>query len=139
MIKGIAQIALLVREYDEAIEFYSGKLGFVVVEDTVLSPDKRWVRLQAPGEMGSELLLARASNDTQKEIVGRQGGGRVLFFLTTDHFDQDYADLRSKGVEFVREPVSHDYGKVAVFKDLYGNWMDLIEKRATTHTAPPTH
>lgn len=126
MIIGIAQTALLVREYEEAIDFYSGKLGFHVIEDTQL-PNKRWIRLQAPGKKGSEILLSKAINESQLAVVGNQAGGRVLFFLQTDHFDKEYENLTSKGVEFSEEPSIQDYGKVAVFKDLYGNRIDLIE------------
>jgi catechol 2,3-dioxygenase-like lactoylglutathione lyase family enzyme len=126
MIIGITQIALIVREYEEAIQFYCGKLGFSLVEDTGLE-NKRWVRIAAPGKRGSEILLSRAEDENQRACVGNQTGGRVLFFLHTDDFDTDYERLQSKGIEFTEEPRSESYGKVAVLKDLYGNRIDLIE------------
>jgi catechol 2,3-dioxygenase-like lactoylglutathione lyase family enzyme len=129
MIVGIAHTALLVREYEEAKQFYCGKLGFSVVEDTALPTGKRWVRLLAPGKQGSELLLSRAVDDQQRAAVGNQTGGRVLFFLHTDDFDADYDLFRSRGIEFTEGPFDHEYGRVAVFKDLYGNRIDLIEPR----------
>ena len=128
MITGIAHTALVVRDYEEAIEFYCGKLGFIVVEDTELK-NKRWIRLRAPGGKGSEILLSRAVDDKQRAAIGNQTGGRVLFFLNTDDFDSDYAKFRSAGIEFTEGPSEADYGKVAVFKDLYGNRIDLIEPR----------
>lgn len=126
MITRIVHTALIVREYEEAKSFYCDKLGFTVVEDTEL-PNKRWVRLQAPGKQGSEILLSRAVDERQKAAVGNQTGGRVLFFFHTDDFEGDFANLKSKGVEFVEGPVMAPHGKVAVFKDLYGNRIDLIE------------
>jgi len=128
MIKGIIHAALVVREYEEAIEFYCGKIGFVAVEDTQLK-NKRWIRLKAPGGTGSEILLSRAVNDKQRACIGNQTGGRVLFFFHTDNFDSDYASFRSAGIEFTEGPWEDYYGKVAVFKDLYGNRIDLIEPR----------
>lgn len=126
MITTVAQVALLVREYEEAKAFYCGVLGFEVVEDTALAA-KRWVRLRAPGGGGSELLLSRAVDDAQRSAVGRQAGGRVLFFLHTDDLDADHRALLAKGVEFTEPPRVERYGKVAVFKDLYGNRIDLIQ------------
>jgi len=128
MITGIAQTALIVREYEEAIEFYCGKLGFIVAEDTQLEK-KRWVRLRAPGGKGSEILLSKAVDDKQHAAVGNQTGGRVLFFLHTDNFDADYARFKSSGIEFTEGPSEAAHGKVAVFKDLYGNRIDLIRPR----------
>jgi predicted enzyme related to lactoylglutathione lyase len=128
MITAIAYTALIVRDYGEAMEFYSGKLGFVVVEDTQLK-NKRWVRLKAPGGKGSEILLSRAANDQQKASIGNQTGGRVLFFLHTDDFDSEYNRLQALGVEFTEGPLDEPYGKVSVFKDLYGNRIDLIEPK----------
>ena len=128
MITGIAYTALIVREYEEAIEFYCGKLGFILAEDTQLE-NKRWIRLRAPGGKGSEILLSKAVNDNQRAAVGNQTGGRVLFFLHTDNFDADYARFRSAGIEFTEGPSETEYGKVAVFKDLYGNRIDLIDPR----------
>jgi catechol 2,3-dioxygenase-like lactoylglutathione lyase family enzyme len=129
MITGIIHIALIVREYEEAIEFYCGKLGFVIAEDTKLK-NKRWVRLKAPGGHGSEILLSRAVDDRQRACIGNQTGGRVLFFLQTDNFDADYARFRSAGIEFTEGLWEDYYGKVAVFEDLYGNRIDLIESHA---------
>ena len=128
MITGIAHTALVVREYEEAMEFYCGKLGFIVAEDTQLK-NKRWIRLRAPGQKGSEILLSRAVDDKQRASIGNQTGGRVLFFLHTDDFDSDYATFRAAGIEFTEGPWEESYGKVAVFKDLYGNRIDLIEPR----------
>jgi catechol 2,3-dioxygenase-like lactoylglutathione lyase family enzyme len=128
MITGIAQTALIVREYEEAIEFYCGKLGFIVAEDTHLEK-KRWVRLRAPGGKGSEILLSKAVDDKQRAAVGNQTGGRVLFFLHTDNFDADYARFKSSGIEFTEGPSEAAHGKVAVFKDLYGTRIDLIQPR----------
>lgn len=128
MITGLAQVALLVRDYDEALEFYRDKLGFEVVEDTAL-PNKRWIRLRAPGKNGSELLLSKAVDDAQRANVGRQAGGKVLFFLHTDDLKSDHQRLSSEGVEFTEGPFEADYGRVAVFKDLYGNRIDLIEPK----------
>jgi catechol 2,3-dioxygenase-like lactoylglutathione lyase family enzyme len=132
MITGIAHTALLVREYDEAKEFYCGKLGFIVIEDTPLSNNKRWVRLKAPGQSSSEILLSRATDDQQRSIIGNQAGGRVLFFLHTDNFAADYRALSSLGVEFTEGPSENTYGTVAVFQDLYGNRIDLIQPKNET-------
>ena len=124
----IAHIALTVREYDEAIRFYVDKLGFSLDEDTKLSEEKRWVLVSPPGSKGTQLLLARAVGEEQVKTVGNQTGGRVFLFLHTDDFDRDYTNFIEKGVEFVRGPNTEEYGKVAVFKDLYGNLWDLIGK-----------
>lgn len=126
MITSLVHTALLVDEYDRAKAFYCDLLGFQVVEDTPLG-EKRWVRLAAPGGGGSEILLSRAVNEAQRAAIGNQTGGRVLFFFHTDNFDADYSRFRSQGVEFVEGPFHHSYGKVAVFKDCYGNRIDLIE------------
>ncbi|MEP6748506.1 MAG: VOC family protein [Bacteroidota bacterium] len=125
----IIHMALVVADYDEAIKFYSGKIGFVLIEDTVLSETKRWVLMQPKGSDGACLLLAKAANDEQKTRVGNQTGGRVFLFLQTDDFWKNYRDFQDKGVVFVREPVTEEYGTVAVFKDLYGNLWDLIGRR----------
>ena len=117
----------MVADYDEALAFYIGKLGFTLVEDTPLSPDKRWVRVKPPGESATHLLLARAATDAQRAVIGKQTGGRVFLFLHTDDFWRDYRALQSKGVEFVRPPSEQPYGIVAVFADLYGNLWDLIQ------------
>jgi catechol 2,3-dioxygenase-like lactoylglutathione lyase family enzyme len=122
----LANIAILVDEYDKAIAFYTGVLGFELLEDTKLTVEKRWVRVAPPGSTGTALLLAKAANDLQKSQIGLQSGGRVFLFLHTDDFDRDYAKYKSSGIEFVREPVIEEYGKVAVFKDVYGNLWDLI-------------
>ena len=124
----ILHAALVVREYDEAIEFFCGKLHFELVEDTY-QPDqhKRWVLVAPPGSAGASILLARASNPEQEAFIGRQTGGRVFLFLGTDNFWRDFNEMRSVGIKFVREPKEAPYGTVAVFEDLYGNLWDLIE------------
>ena len=127
MILGVIHTALIVREYDEAKQFYCEKLGFSVVEDSPQPGGKRWVRLGAPGKRGSEILLSRAVDDKQRASIGNQTGGRVLFFLQTDDFDSDYRSLRAKGVDFTEPPRDEVYGRVAVLKDLYGNRLDLIQ------------
>jgi catechol 2,3-dioxygenase-like lactoylglutathione lyase family enzyme len=121
----LGQIALVVRDYDEAIAFYTEKLGFELVEDTVQSSAKRWVVVQPPGS-DCALLLAKAANEHQTTRVGDQTGGRVFLFLFTDNFQRDYDRYRSLGVHFVREPSVEEYGTVSVFEDLYGNLWDLI-------------
>ena len=127
----IVHIALVVDDYDKAIEFYTDKLNFVLIEDTVLSPTKRWV-LVSP--IGSEcrLLLAKAANEEQKSRIGNQTGGRVFLFLHTDNFQRDYQNLLDKGVTIVRPPSTEIYGTVAVFQDLYGNLWDLIQPSGNT-------
>lgn len=128
MKQSIAHIALVVRDYDEAIGFYVDTLGFTLLEDTYQpEQDKRWVLVAPPGSTGTSLLLARASKPGQERFIGDQAGGRVFLFLSTDDFWRDYLAMRAKGVEFVREPKQADYGLVAVFKDLYGNLWDLVE------------
>jgi catechol 2,3-dioxygenase-like lactoylglutathione lyase family enzyme len=123
----LANISLVVRDYDEAILYYTGVLGFDLVEDTQLSETKRWVRVKPGGsENGCHLLLARAATDAQRAAIGKQTGGRVFLFLHTDDFDRDYDNYRSRGVTFIREPIDESYGRVAVFSDLYGNLWDLI-------------
>ena len=123
----IAHIALLVRDYDEAIQFYTGKLHFTLVEDTVLSETKRWVLVAPKGSGECCLLLAKAANMEQEARIGDQMGGRVFLFLYTDNFWTDYETMVKEGVEFVREPKVETYGTVAVFRDLYGNLWDLLE------------
>ena len=128
MNQSLAYIAIVVRDYDEAIEFYVRKLGFFLVEDRYQpEQDKRWVVVKPPGDGSASLLLARASTPHQQEYIGDQAGGRVFLFLRTDDFWRDYRSLTEKGVDFVREPKDADYGIVAVFKDLYGNLWDLVE------------
>ena len=129
MSQALAHIGLLVRDYDEAIEFYTQKLHFRLVEDTVLSETKRWVIVAPPGSTGCNLLLAKAATAEQQSRVGNQTGGRVLLFLHTDNFQGDYHAMRDKGIIFVREPSEEPYGTVAVFQDLYGNLWDLIEPK----------
>ena len=120
-------VTVLVRDYDEAIEWYCELLGFEVVEDRPLGEGKRWVMLAQPGSAGSQLLLARAASPEQEAQVGNQSGGRVFLFLYTDDFARDRRAMRAGGVRFLEEPRHEDYGTVAVFLDLYGNKWDLIE------------
>ena len=124
----ITHIALVVRDYDEAIDFYTNKLNFVLLEDTEQpEQNKRWVVVAPPGSSRATLLLARASNSEQEASIGSQTGGRVFLFLNTDDFWRDYNEMVGKGIVFVREPKKTDYGMVAVFEDLYGNLWDLLE------------
>ena len=128
MNQSIIHVALVVRDYDEAIEFFCQKLHFELVEDTYQpEQDKRWVVVAPPGSAGTHLLLARASTPEQEAHIGSQTGGRVFLFLSTDDFWRDYNKMLSAGIKFVREPKSEPYGTVAVFEDLYGNLWDLIE------------
>lgn len=129
MFQKIAHIALLVYDYDEAIQFYTQKLHFTLVEDTQLSETKRWVLIAPPGSKECCLLLAKADKEVQKSFVGNQTGGRVFLFLHTDDFWRDYHYMKSVEVSFVREPVVEAWGTVAVFADLYGNLWDLIEQK----------
>jgi len=123
----IARIALVVRDYDEAIDFYVNKLDFELLEDTSLSPDKRWVVVSPPGARECSLLLAKAASEAQTKSIGNQTGGRVFLFLFTDDFDRDYEKYRERNIRFIRLPEILEYGKVAVFEDLYGNKWDLIQ------------
>ena len=126
----IAHVALVVRDYDEAIAFYTQKLGFTLVEDTYQpEQDKRWVVVAPAGSGGATLLLARASTPEQAQFIGNQAGGRVFLFLSTDDFWRDYDRMTAAGVRFVRPPKTEPYGTVAVFADLYGNLWDLVEPR----------
>jgi len=128
MIQSIIHIALVVNDYDEAIEFYTNKLHFSLIEDTYQQEqDKRWVVISPPGSVGTTILLAKASNPKQKQFIGNQSGGRVFLFLNTDDFWRDYNEMISRGIKFVREPKNQPYGMVAVFMDLYGNLWDLVE------------
>lgn len=130
MIQSIVHISLVVNDYDEAIDFYTKKLKFNLIEDTYQpEQDKRWVVVSPPGSNGTAILLARASKEEQMSFIGNQAGGRVFLFLGTDDFWRDYNDMVAKGIEFVREPQEQDYGTVAVFKDLYGNLWDLLQFR----------
>ena len=126
----IAHIALVVKDYDEAIDFYREKLGFSLLEDTVLSDTKRWVLMRPPGSGECSLLLAKAAKPEQERVIGNQTGGRVFLFLFTDNFKRDYDAMLMKGIRFVRPPAIEEYGTVAVFEDLYGNLWDLIEPSA---------
>ncbi|HEY2583846.1 MAG TPA: VOC family protein [Mucilaginibacter sp.] len=127
----IGHISLVVKDYDEAIAFYTQKLNFDLVEDTPLSESKRWVLVRPKGAAECCLLLAKAVGDEQKSRIGNQTGGRVFLFLYTDDFWRDYNEMKAKGITFVHEPKAEAYGTVAVFKDLYGNLWDLIEARQT--------
>jgi len=131
MKQSITHIALVVRDYDEAIDFYTKKLNFVLLDDTYQpEQDKRWVVVAPPGSRETTILLARASNSEQEASIGHQTGGRVFLFLNTDDFWRDYNEMLSKGIDFAREPKEVEYGTVAVFKDLYGNLWDLVEFNA---------
>ena len=130
MRQSIATVALVVRDYDEALAFYVGTLGFTLIEDTyIAAQDKRWVTVAPPGSTGPLLLLARAVGEEQSSRIGNQIGGRVFLFLYTDDFWRDYDAYRSKGVVFVREPKEESYGTVAVFADLYGTLWDLLQPK----------
>lgn len=124
----IAHIALLVADYDEAISFYVDKLHFDLIEDTALSETKRWVLVAPKGSQEFSLLLAKADGNFQKQNIGNQSGGRVFLFLNTDNFDRDYQNLKDNNIEILREPKTEAYGKVLVFKDIYGNLWDLIQR-----------
>ena len=128
MRQSIVHVAIVVRDYDEALDFYVNKLGFTLIEDTYQpEQDKRWVVVSPPGSVGTTLLLAKASKTEQEPFVGNQTGGRVFLFLDTDDFWRDYEAMKAKGIAFVREPTQADYGMVAVFADLYGNLWDLLQ------------
>lgn len=128
MRQSIVHIALVVKDYDEAIEFYTKKLNFELIEDTYQpEQDKRWVVVAPPNSIGTTILLAKASKEEQEAFIGNQAGGRVFLFLNTDDFWRDYNNMVANDIEFVRTPNEADYGTVAVFKDLYGNLWDLLE------------
>ncbi|MBX9693286.1 MAG: VOC family protein [Cyanobacteria bacterium] len=132
MKQAIGLLALVVRDYDEALDFYVGTLGFALVEDTYIpEQNKRWVVVTPPGATESRLLLARASNSEQATRIGDQTGGRVFLFLYTDDFWRDFSNYKTKGVVFVREPKEESYGTVAVFQDLYGNLWDLVQLKSS--------
>ncbi|MEO6731024.1 MAG: VOC family protein [Ferruginibacter sp.] len=124
----LAHVAILVKDYDVAIEFYTEQLSFILMEDTILSETKRWVLVAPKGSKECCLLLAKAANNEQEKYIGNQSGGRVFLFLHTDDFWRDYEQYRKNNIHFVREPVKEEYGTVAVFEDLYGNLWDLIER-----------
>lgn len=129
MKQSLLHVALVVRDYDEAIAFYTQKLHFTLVEDTYQpAQDKRWVVVAPPGSIEATLLLARAATPEQEAFIGNQSGGRVFLFLQTDDFWRDYREMVSLGIKFVREPKVEGYGTVAVFEDLYGNLWDLIQR-----------
>jgi catechol 2,3-dioxygenase-like lactoylglutathione lyase family enzyme len=125
----LVNIALVVRDYDEAINFYVGKLNFELIEDLKQYDNKRWVIVAPKGKGNFRLLLAKAVNDEQKSRIGNQTGGRVFLFLHTDNFERDYSNLLNKYIKIIREPIVEPYGKVCVFEDLYGNLWDLIEPK----------
>ncbi|CAM3682878.1 VOC family protein [Rheinheimera salexigens] len=128
--QSIANIALVIADYDDAIAFYTQKLQFKLVEDTDLGAGKRWVQLSPPNSTGANLLLAKASNEQQLQSVGNQAGGRVFLFLHTNDFWRDYEFMQQQGVEFTEQPRTEQYGTVAVFKDLYGTKWDLLQPAA---------
>lgn len=130
MAQRISLFTVTVREYDEAIAFYTRQLGFDLLEDTDLGEGKRWVRVRPPGGAGTGILLARASSEAQRASVGQQTGGRVFIFVETDDFERDYQAYVARGVSFVRPPETTAHGRVAVFEDLYGNRFDLIGPNA---------
>jgi lactoylglutathione lyase len=130
MAQRLGYVALVVRDCDEAISFYTQSLGFQVIEDTDLGNGKRWVLVRPPGAEGTDLLLARAVNPEQASRIGNQTGGRVFLFLHTDDFWRDYREMNARGVKFVRPPSEEAYGTVAVFEDLYGNKWDLLQLKA---------
>ena len=139
MRQSIVHVALVVRDYDEAIEFFTKKLNFTLVEDTVQpDQDKRWVVVAPPGSTGASLLLARASKPGQEVFIGDQAGGRVFLFLQTDDFWRDYESMVALGIEFAREPKRESYGTVAVFRDLYGNLWDLLETKTGGNLRRPS-
>ncbi len=132
MNQSIVHVALVVRDYDEAIAFFTERLHFTLVEDTYQpEQDKRWVVVAPPGSTGTTLLLARAATPEQEAYIGKQSGGRVFLFLNSSDFWRDYHDMVAKGITFVREPKTESYGTVAVFEDLYGNLWDLLELTKT--------
>lgn len=133
----LVHITLLVDDYDKAIDYYTQKLNFKLVEDTVLSESKRWVLVSPAGSEGCCLLLAKATNEDQSGRIGNQTGGRVFLFLETNDFRRDFENLKANGVSIIREPVIEDYGTVAVFADLYGNLWDLIGPTSQRGTDAP--
>lgn len=127
MNKIIKHIALIVADYDDAIEFYTQKLNFNLIEDTQVSEQKRWILVGPKGNSDFSLLISKASNDIEKKAIGNQSGGKVFLIMHTDNIDRDYNQYKKEGVEFIQYPKQQPYGKVAIFKDLYGNLWDLIE------------
>jgi catechol 2,3-dioxygenase-like lactoylglutathione lyase family enzyme len=134
MKQAIVHVAIVVKDYDEAIDFYTRKLGFELAEDTYIpEQNKRWVLVMPPNSNGAAVLLAKASSAEQASFIGNQAGGRVFLFLSTDDFWRDYNQYLANGIKFVRSPEEHKYGTVAVFEDLYGNLWDLLEHKASHH------
>jgi catechol 2,3-dioxygenase-like lactoylglutathione lyase family enzyme len=131
MKQSLGHVALVVRDYDEALAFFTGTLQFTIIEDMRLSADTRWVLIAPPGSQGTTLLLARAANPEQASRIGNQTGGRVFLFLHTDDFWRDYREMMARKVRFIREPIEEKYGTVAVFEDLYGNQWDLLQLKRT--------
>ncbi|MFC0264573.1 VOC family protein [Fontibacter flavus] len=131
MKQSLVQIALVVDDYDKAIQYYTKKLQFTLIEDTPLSETKRWVVVRPNGGNGASLLLAKAANENQKRSIGNQTGGRVFLFLHTDDFDRDYENLLRQEIKIINGPREEEYGKVVVFEDLYGNLWDLIQPYKT--------
>jgi catechol 2,3-dioxygenase-like lactoylglutathione lyase family enzyme len=130
MKQSLLHVSLVVRDYDEAIAFYVGKLGFELLEDTYQpEQDKRWVVVRPRGSDGASIVLGKANKPEQEDFIGNQTGGRVFLFLQTDDFRRDYERMKAQGIEFAREPVDQSYGTVAVFKDLYGNLWDLVQRK----------
>jgi len=125
----LGHVALVVRDYDEALAFFTRTLNFLLIEDTRLSEDKRWVLIAPPGSQGTALLLARAATSEQESRIGNQTGGRVFLFLHTDDFWRDYREMIARKVVFIRPPQEEEYGTVAVFEDLYGNKWDLVQRK----------
>ena len=139
MMQTLGYIALVVRDYDEALAFFTRTLNFRLIEDTRLSTDKRWVLVAPPGSQGTNLLLARAATPEQTSRIGNQTGGRVFLFLHTDDFWRDYNEMTARAIRFTRPPSEEPYGTVAVFEDLYGNQWDLLQlKTRSVHAAVQT-
>ena len=132
----LAHVAIVVKDYDEAIDFYSKRLGFKLIEDTKLTEDKRWVLLSPIGDNSCSILLAKAANDRQNSCIGNQTGGRVFLFLYTDDFWRDYNQMIQNQIRFIRQPKDEEYGIVAVFEDLYGNLWDLIQPKQDKSKQP---
>ena len=137
MHRSLAHIALLVRDYDEAIQYYTEVLNFELIEDTVMSDTKRWVLVRPSAQEGCNLLLAKATNEEQLSRVGNQTGGRVFLFLHTDDFQRDYDHFTSRGVVFTKGPIEQPYGTVGVFRDMYGNLWDLIQPKEVSISETP--
>ena len=134
MNRAITRIALVVRDYDEAIAYYTGSLGFELLEDTAMGSGKRWVVVAPAGSTGPALVLARAANPEQESRIGNQTGGRVFLFLHTDDFWRDYTLMKERGVRFIEEPRRETYGTVVVFEDLYGNRWDMVQPAGPTRS-----